>query len=97
MLKTARCGNLDGDFENSDIKYIKPGNNAGDSGGKGRVKRFAVGGNRWDTHRLSFDVRNTPYTLSQGQVRRAFRKALGMDFNYIINGLGRYYDVTLSR
>ena len=77
VLKTARCGNSDGDFENGEIKFIRTGDENGNNSGKRRVKRFAVGGNRWDTHRLSFDVRNTPKTLSQGQVRRAFRKALG--------------------
>lgn len=76
LFNTGRCGNRDGDFETTEVKF----NTLGVEEGKGRtrVKRFAVGGNRWDTHRLSFDVRNTPHSLTHGQVRRAFRKALGV-------------------
>lgn len=86
VLSAGRCGNPDGDFESNEIKFItspktlvkKNGSGEEIAGGKSRGKRFAVGGNRWDTHRLSFEVRNGPFTLSQGQVRRAFRKALGI-------------------
>ena len=85
VLSAGRCGNPDGDFESNEIKFItspktlvkKNGSGEEIAEGKSRGKRFAVGGNRWDTHRLSFEVRNGPFTLSQGQVRRAFRKALG--------------------
>ena len=70
ILSAGRCGNRDGDFETEE-KRIEPGQNR-------RVRRFAVGQNRWDTHRLTFQVRNAPFSLSQSQVRRAFRKALGL-------------------
>ena len=64
-----RCGNHDGTFEDeaneeSFARKLK------------RVRRASGGHNRWDTHRLSFEVQNEPYTLSKKQVRRAFRTAL---------------------
>ena len=70
ILSAGRCGNRDGDFETEE-KRIESNQNR-------RVRRFAVGQNRWDTHRLTFQVRNAPFSLSQSQVRRAFRKALGI-------------------
>ena len=67
-MEQPRCGNHDGDFESEDSEFVKD---------LLRRKRRSVGGNRWESHKLSFDVQNAPYTLSQNQVRRAFRKALG--------------------
>ena len=77
-MEQPRCGNHDGDFESEDSEFVQ---------NLRRRKRRSVGGNRWESHKLSFDVQNSPYTLSQNQVRRAFRKALGKIFTMTFRDL----------
>ncbi|CAG5098028.1 Oidioi.mRNA.OKI2018_I69.XSR.g15338.t1.cds [Oikopleura dioica] len=68
LLKSGRCGNDDGDFEES-TEDSPPS-------AQRRVRRYIQ--NKWDTHKLTFHVQNKPYSLSDLQVKRAFRKALGI-------------------
>ncbi|CBY09110.1 unnamed protein product [Oikopleura dioica] len=68
LLDIGRCGNADGDFEES-TEQSPPSE-------RRRNRRYIQ--NKWDTHKLTFHVQNKPYSLSDLQVKRAFRKALGI-------------------
>lgn len=79
IVSRPRCGNSDGSFEADDTHFSR----------SQRQKRSLNGeSNRWNTHRLTYDIQNKPRNLSQQQVRRALRRALGiwssvsgLDFN----------------
>lgn len=79
IVSRPRCGNSDGSFEAEDTHFSRS---------RSRQRRDNGGNNRWNTHRLTFDIQNKPRNLSHQQVRRALRKALGiwssvsgLDFN----------------